>query len=267
MEVNENTARVRIHALGGLEITGGWILRSRRRIRSLATRELLMGLIAAGLRGLGASVLCEALWPEAMEGEAFRALTATIHRLRRSLRCRAAVSFEAGRVALDSARCWVDAWVFEQSVAKALVADENNAEADLHGALQMYRGPLFGEIHSLLALDARDRLRRSYTHAALAAGARLLRRGDVPGAISLYERCLAVEDASEELYRALMVTQARVGDAPAAARTYERCRQSLEHRFGMSPSRATERARNESCSPQTGSGEGGDALVAYSATP
>jgi LuxR family transcriptional regulator, maltose regulon positive regulatory protein len=267
MEVSENTARVRIQALGGLEISAGWILRSRRRIRSLATRELLMGLIAAGLRGVGASMLCEALWPEATEGEAFHALIATTRRLRLSLRCRAAVSFEAGRVALDSTRCWVDAWVFEQSVAGALVADEEHAATDLHGALQMYRGPLFGEAHSLLALDARDRLRRSYTHAALAAGARLLRRGDTGGAIQLYERCLAVEDASEELYRALMVTQARAGAALAAARTYERCRQSLEHRFGMSPSRATERARNESCSPQTGSGEGRDAPVAYSATP
>ena len=153
MEVNESSARVRIHALGGLEITAGWILRSRRRIRSLATRELLMGLVAAGLRGLGASLLCEALWPEATEGEAFHALAATIRRLRWSLRCRAAVSFEAGRVALNSACCWIDAWVFEQAVAKALAADDEQVAADLHGALQLYRGPLFAQTHSLLALD------------------------------------------------------------------------------------------------------------------
>ncbi len=267
MEINQSSARVRIQALGGLEITAGWILRSRRRIRSLATRELLMGLVAAGLRGLGASMLYEALWPEATGGEAFHALVATIHRLRRGLRCRAAVSFEAGRVALDSASCWVDAWAFEQSVTRALAQQGEEGAADLDSALRMYRGPLFGEAQSLLALDARDRLRRIYTLAVLGAGAQRLRRGDVPGAIQLYERCLSVEDASEELYRALMVTQTRIGDAPAAERTYERCRSSLQHRFGTAPSRATERARNESCSPQTGSGEGRDALVAYSTAP
>ncbi len=267
MEVNESTARVRIQALGGLDISAGWILRSGRRIRSLATRELLMGLIAAGLRGLGAPLLCEALWPEATEGEAFQALSATVRRLRRGLRCRAAVSFEAGRVALDSGCCWVDAWFFEQSVARALSADDEHVVADLHTALQIYRGPLFGEAHSVLALDGRDRLRRTYTLAALAAGARRLRSGDVPAAIQLYERCLAVEDASEPLYRALMLAQTRIGDVPAAARTFERCRESLQHRFGTAPSRATERAWNESCSPQTGSGEGRDAPVAYSAAP
>ncbi len=266
MEVNENTARVRIRALGALEVTAGWILRSRRRLRSLATQELLMGLIAAGVRGLGAPLLCEALWPEASGGEAFHALGATVHRLRRSLRCHAAVSFAAGRVTLEAARCWVDAWAFEHSALKALAAGDEAGAAELQQALAMYRGPLFGEASALLALDARDRLGRLYTRTALSAGQGLQRLGDTRGAMALYERCLAVEDASEELYRALLLAQASVGHTLAAAQTYERCRRSLEHRLGTVPSRATERARNESCSPQTGSGEGGDAL-AYSATP
>jgi DNA-binding SARP family transcriptional activator len=266
MEVNENTARVRIHALGGLEIRAGWILRYRRRIRTLAGRELLMGLIAAGMRGLGASMLCEALWPEASGGEAFHALIATVHRLRRSLRCHAAVCFEAGRVTLNAARCWVDAWDFEQSACRALAAGVAAPDADLYGALDRYRGPLFGEINSLLALDARDRLCRLYTRTALAAGERLLSRGDAAAAMRLYERCIGLEDGSEELYRALILVQVRSGHRLAAAQTYERCRASLQHRFGTAPSRATERARNESCHPQAGSGGEGDAL-AFSPTP
>lgn len=267
MEVNENTASARIYALGGLEIKAGWLLRYRRRIRSVASQELLIGLIASGLRGLGASMLCEALCPEASGPEAFHALVRTVHRLRRTLHCHAAVTFTAGRVALNSARCWVDAWAFEHAVATALAAGGDAPEAELHNALQMYRGPLFGQSHSLLALDACDRLRRTYARAALAAGGRMLRSGDALGAIRLYERCLGVEDGSEELYRALILAQSRIGHTSAAAQTYERCRQSLQHRFGTAPSRATDRARNESCSPQTGSGEGKDALVAYSATP
>jgi len=266
METNENTARVRIQALGGLEIRAGWLLRYRRRIRNLASRELLMGLIAAGMRGLGAAMLCEALWPEASGGEAFHALIATVHRLRRSLRCHAAVGFEAGRVTLNSARCWVDAWHFEQSASRALAAGAAAPERDLHDALQRYRGPLFGEVNSLLALDARDQLCRLYTRTALAAGERLLARGDAAGALRLYERCIGIEDGSEALYRALILVQVRSGQSVAAQQTYERCRASLQHRFGTAPSRATERARTESYPPQAGPGAEGDAL-AFSPTP
>ena len=110
MEISENSASVRIHALGTFEITAGWILPGRRRIHALKVRELLIGLVAAGARGLGASVLCEALWPESHASEALRALIVTIYRLRRALRCYGAVAFEGGRVALSATRCWVDAW-------------------------------------------------------------------------------------------------------------------------------------------------------------
>ena len=267
MEVNENTARVRIHALGGLEITAGWILRSRRRIRSLATRELLMGLIAAGLRGLGASVLCEALWPEAMEARPF------VHSSPRSIGC------DGACVAAPPSASRRGAWRWSRRAAGWTPGCSSNRwprrswrtkrppRPICTAPCRCTAGPCSAKsIHCWRSTPATACGAATRTRLC-AAGARLLRRGDVPGAIELYERGLAVEDASEELYRALMVTQARVGDAPAAARTYERCRQSLEHRFGMSPSRATERARNESCSPQTGSGEGRDALVAYSATP
>jgi DNA-binding SARP family transcriptional activator len=266
MEVNENTARVRIYALGGLEIRAGWILRYRRRIRNLATRELLMGLIASGVRGLGASMLCEALWPEASGGEAFHALVATVHRLRRNLGCHAAIALEGGRVKLQAACCWIDAWIFEQRAVQARAAGDAVPAIELQRALEMYRGSLFGESASLLALDARERFGQLYARAALTAGERLLRGGDTAGAIALYERCVGIEDAREELYRALILAQRRLGQSAAAAQTYERCRASLQHRLGMAPSRATERARNESCPPQTGQGEGGDAL-AYSSTP
>ena len=124
MEISENSASVRIHALGTFEITAGWILPGRRRIHALKVRELLMGLVAAGARGLGASVLCEALWPESHASEALRALIVTIYRLRRALRCYGAVDFEGGRVALSAARCWVDAWAFEQAVVNPLAAGD-----------------------------------------------------------------------------------------------------------------------------------------------
>jgi LuxR family transcriptional regulator, maltose regulon positive regulatory protein len=267
MEVNENSASVRIDALGTFEITAGWILPGRRRIRASKVRELLMGLIAAGARGLQASVLCEALWPESHASEALRALIVTIYRLRRALRCYGAVVFEGGRVALNPTRCWVDAWAFEQAVVNPLAAGDEIPECELLNALARYRGALFGGACSPLALNARDRLRRLFVSGCLAAGRRLLRSGDAAGAIELYERAIGVEEACEDLYRALILAQSGSGRAHTASESYQRCRQSLMHRFGTAPSRVTARALNETCNPHAGSGERREVIAACSATP
>ena len=120
---------------------------------------------------------------------------------------------------------------------------------------------------SPLALEARDRLGRAYARATLAVGESLLRAGDVPGAIHLYEHSLGLDDSREELYRALILLQANIGDTLAATQTYQRGRYSLRNRFGTAPSLATVRAWHESCRPHAGSGEGGNALAAYPATP
>jgi LuxR family transcriptional regulator, maltose regulon positive regulatory protein len=263
MEVNENSASVRIHALGTFEITAGWILPYRRRVGALKVRELLMGLVAAGARGLGASMLCEALWPESHESEALRALILTIYRLRRTLHCYGAVSFEGGRVALNATRCWVDAWAFEQAVVNPLAAGEEIPECELLNALARYRGALFDGACSPLALSARDRLRCLFVSGTLAAGRRLLRSGDPARAIELYERAIGLEDACEELYRALILAQSSTGHALAATESYQRCRRSLMHRLGKPPSRVTARALNETCSPHA---ERAEAMAACSAT-
>lgn len=119
MEANEKIASVRIHALGALAVTTGAILRYRSRVRARKVQELLMGLVSAGAHGLAGHMLCEALWPESGGDEAYRALAAAVHRLRRTLHCGDAVLFEGGRVALSGARCWVDAWAFEQAVRES----------------------------------------------------------------------------------------------------------------------------------------------------
>jgi two-component SAPR family response regulator len=267
MEVTENTANVRIRALGGLDITGGMFLRGPRRVRVAACRELLIGLIAAGLPGLPVWMLCEALWPEAIAVDSCRALLATVQRLGRNLGCRAAVCMEAGRVRLNAARCWVDAWAFEEFVGRALAAGDEVPPGDLLSALELYQGSLFGPSDSRLVRTARERLRRLYAHACFSAGRRMLRAGDVAGAIGLYERALEREPSCEELYRALILAQAACGQPSAACETYERCRRSLQERFGTAPSTATARARLEPCTPQAGSGEGRGALAASSASP
>jgi LuxR family transcriptional regulator, maltose regulon positive regulatory protein len=273
MRASEPTVLVRIRALGDLEIIASGSSRRSHGARARKPRELLMGLVAAGVRGIAQHLLCEALWPEAEGDAAYRALITTVYRLRRLLQCRDAVSFAGGRVALSAAHCWVDAWVFDQALsAAALPADAVPeaalaSEAALARALALYRGALCGDAEAPLVFEARERLRRRFVRAVLARGQRLLGAGAAAAAIELYEQALEVEGGCEDLHRALILAQAGNGHTAAAASAYERCRAALRTRFGMVPSVATERAWRESCKPQAGPRQAGYAFAAYPTTP
>jgi len=264
---NELTAPVRIAALGDLEISASGGSRRSHGARARKPRELLMGLVAAGARGIAQHLLCEALWPEAEGDAAYRALITTVYRLRRLLQCRDAVLFAGGRVALSAAHCWVDAWVFDQALPAAAVLADSVPDAALARALELYRGALCGDAEAPLVFEARERLRRKFVRAVLAGGQRLLGAGAAAAAIELYEQALEVEGGCEDLHRALILAQAGNGHTAAAASAYERCRAALRTRFGMVPSVATERAWRESCKPQAGPRQAGYAFAAYPTTP
>jgi two-component SAPR family response regulator len=264
---NELTAPVRICALGDLEISAGGSSRRSPGARARKPRELLMGLVAAGARGIAQHLLCEALWPEAEGDAAYRALITTVYRLRRILQCRDAVSFAGGRVALSAAHCWVDAWVFDQALSAASVLADAISDDALACALALYRGALCGDAETPLVFEARERLRRRFVRAVLTRGQRLLGTGMAAAAIEVYEQALEVEGGSEELHRALILAQASNGHTVAAASAYERCRAALRIRFGMLPSAATEHAWRESCKPQAGPRQAGYAMAAYPAVP
>lgn len=155
MESSSNTDRyafVRIFALGRLEVLidgQRMYFRGRAPLRPLA---VLGALIASGGRGVSTGALADLVWPDADGFDAYRALTAALHRLRRVLRCHEAIRLSAGQLSLDPTICRVDVWDFERSVRAARSRDE------LLATLELYRGPFLGDDPSCWAIAARRRL-------------------------------------------------------------------------------------------------------------
>jgi LuxR family maltose regulon positive regulatory protein len=145
-------SRIVIFSLGRFEILlNGLPLRftGRAPVRAL---ELLAALVAAGEGGMSSGRLADQLWPDADGFDANRALTTTLHRLRRLLGTHDAVRLCAGRLTLDSQICTVDAWAFERALRGAADADA------IEAVLDSYPGPFLADDPSPWALAGRERL-------------------------------------------------------------------------------------------------------------
>ena len=193
---------------------------------------LFKAIIAAGPAGVSESRLCDGIWPEADGDAARRSLDTTLHRLRKLLELEGAVVLREGRLALDPARCWVDAHGFE-----ALL--ENPDDASLEKALALHRGPFLEELDAPWARAYRGALEEKFLKGILAQGRRLEGRSDLTSAIACYERGLEAVPLSEELYRRLMAAHGARGHAAEALRIYARCQAALKHGLGLEPSRET----------------------------
>ncbi len=155
--------RIRIEALGGLRIAyeDGPLPNRKPQRKPL---ELLRLLVAYGPNGVRTEAAANALWPEAAGDAAGHALETTVYRLRRLLGDPTALSQRGGRLALDPARVFVDAWAVEALADRAeklkrrgaLDAARRVSEA----AARLDRGDLFGDEPDPSLSFARERLRR-----------------------------------------------------------------------------------------------------------
>src|SRR5690242_16551161 len=126
----------------------------------------------------------DALWPDAEGAEARGAFDMAVLRLRRLLGRDDALRLDGGRIGLDPACVWVDAFAFQ------------------HGAIEEYGGPLFGDDAVLpWWASARERLHQRFLRRTAERGAALERLGDFDQALALYEAALAQDSLAENLYR------------------------------------------------------------------
>lgn len=229
-----NPAPIRIRALGGfaIDIDGVPVQHERRTPqRPLAVLQSLLSLSAG--RTMSARAASEALWPDAEDFDAYRALVTNVHRLRRLLRHSTAVRYSGQTLSLDPHLVWVDAWAFERELA------DGQSLPRLLEALDLYRGHFLGDVEHPHVFEARERLQRKFVRGIQHAGQKLTATGDVASAIALYERALDLGSTSEDLHRELMQCLIRAGQPGAAAQIFARCRALLARHFGISPSAAT----------------------------
>lgn len=127
--------------------------------------ELLQRLAVAGPHGLSESRVQDEMWPDAEGDRAERAFTIALHRLRALLGDASLVRRRAGRVSLDGARVFVDAWAIERWCVHVLQADApSEMTRRATGRIRaLYRGPLL-ELEPW-AEQARDRLVRTVDRA------------------------------------------------------------------------------------------------------
>jgi hypothetical protein len=155
---------VRVRTLGSFAVeTDG---RERARLRKAPRRTwlLLKLLVSHGGQDVPASRLADALWPDADGDRAARALATALHRLRRLLRCDAAIQSRDGRVSLSARHCWVDAWAVERLLDEADAAlargDAARAESLSARARALHAGPFLADDDEPWWVPLRERLRQ-----------------------------------------------------------------------------------------------------------
>lgn len=213
---------VRIRALGTLEvdIDGEPVAFGARVARK--PLELLKLLIARGPALIDSTIVLDALWPDAEGPDARGAYDMAILRLRKLLGRDDALRVEGGRLGLDPACVWVDAFAFQ------------------HGAIDDYAGPLFGDDAVLpWWASARERLHQRFLRRTAERATALEHAGDSEQALALYEAALAQDSLAENLYRGAIRCHLAAGRPADALRVYRRCREQLSIVLGVSPSAPT----------------------------
>jgi len=196
--------------------------------------SLLAAIIAFGGNNVPEERLVDALWPDEEGDVGHRSLAATLHRLRRLLGEQQAIQQKGGKLSIDSARCWVDAFAF-------LRLTEDLTSTGLEDALALYRGAfLFSEREAPWAVPMRERLRARFVDAVARRAAELEQGGTPKAALDWYARGLEADDLAEPLYQGLMRCYQRLGRQAEALSTYRRLSQVLLQRLGGRPSSTTE---------------------------
>ena len=245
---------VRVHTLGRFAVFCGdepltFAGKSPRK-----ALELLQALIAHGGREVHTSVLMQSLWPEESRSDPRNLFDNTLHRLRRLLGPANVLHVANGKLTLDPALCWVDAWTFSRltaSCAGGLPEGDPGRlelrEADARAALRLYSGHfLQSEVEEPWCLSYRDRLRNRFHRLVRSLGEHLEQAQQWEAAAEVYERGLEVDNLAECFYQHLMACHQRLGEHAEALCVYRRCRELLSIVLGVAPSSRTEQLRQVS---------------------
>ncbi len=232
---------VRIYTLGRFAVVVDGTPVSFARKAQKSPLALLQALIALGGREVDEVRVAQAML-EDDGGDSLKTLGMTLLRLRKLLGRPEAVILSGGKLTLDAAQCWVDAWAFEDKLVD--LNEPTQCPRALDGALRLYAAPfLQSEPERPWMLPARARLHDKFLRALQRQGRWLEAAGDWSAAIAWYQRGLEADPTSEEFYRRLMLCHEQRGEPAAAIKVYQRCRSMLSMLLGIAPSAETEALR------------------------
>ena len=247
---------VKIYTLGRLSIFNNEeALAFKDKVRGRPL-ELLQVLIALGGRGVDEESLSEILWPNAEGDAAHRTFDTTLHRLRRLLGSEHALLLSDGKLSLNPALCWVDAWAFERQLGRLdeLIKPPVSTEIESTQAIArlatrvsaLYRGSfLAGETDAAWAVAPRERLLSKLLCQLGALGRYWESAGEWGHAAETYQKAIDVSNLNEEYYQRLMLVYRTLGHHSEALSVYQRCRETLLAALGRPPSPSIEALRRE----------------------
>jgi LuxR family transcriptional regulator, maltose regulon positive regulatory protein len=206
--------------------------------------ELLKALISLGGREVRQATLAGVLWPDSDADLAAYSLTSTLHRLR-MLVGQSTIQRQAGRLSVDTSRCWVDAWSFERelkALERAHRAQDLEATAGLAASLVLlYRGPfLEGDDDHAWVLCARERLQGRLVNLLDSIGTAHALARRYEQAFACFKKAVEIDPFAEGPYRRLMQMNLEQGRHADVLMTYQHCRNVLAAGLGCVPSAETE---------------------------
>ena len=212
-------------------------------IRSANQRTVLAVLLAQRGQVVSLDALVDALWGETPPTSAVPTLRTYVSRLRAHLG--AALASRGGGFALDVAPGDLDAERFEMLVDSARHADTNDTVDLLLAALDLWKGPAFGDCADVEGVRAEARrLEERRSAAAEAQAAALLRAGRVDEAVAAAEAVVTAEPLREGGWSVLIEALTGAHRAVEALRAFQRASDILAD-AGLEPSnrlREAERA-------------------------
>ncbi len=234
---------LRVYTLGRFSLVrDGLPLRYTRKAPSKPLL-LLKVLLACGGRQVGAGNIAATLWPDKDGDLAQQSFEITLHRLRKYLGDDGFLLLEDGRLTLNSAKVWVDAWEFERHLSelrRLMRGQGNNHSMRINQladrVLWIYQGHFLSRDDTVCwMVSMQERLRSKYTHCLVDLGNYWESRGLPEQAACCYRKGIVVDDLIETFYQRLMVCFLRTGREPDAIATYRQCRQVLSVILGLQP--------------------------------
>ena len=203
-------------------------------------RRLLAALIAHAPQPVSSETLVDDVWDESAPATAVRTLHSHVARLRDALGRDSAHAIETvdSRYRLPLERADVDAWVFEDLVRSALANGHEPAAAStlLRQALQLWRGPAYGEFVGAPFADAESRRLESLRESALESAVDAdLAAGKGADLVPELEALVVEHPFRERLWSALVIALYRSGRQADALDAYQRARAVLGDELGVDP--------------------------------
>lgn len=199
--------------------------------------QLLKVLISQGGQSVREAVVMDTLWPDADGDLQKTSLNTTLHRLRKQLKEKDAVSFRDGLLSLNNRLVWVDRSAFEAFLLDSEASEDvENSLKNCGNALGIYQGHFLEEEDAAeWAVAERERLMALHLRCVGRTAETLAEQGQSAKAADVYESALKHHPLNEGMYRALIGLHVANGENNKAKEVYERCRRTFLAEYGREP--------------------------------